>query len=134
MKVRQKLEKHFKDVQDVEFTIQEGKLFMLQTRNGKRTAAAALKFSMDMVKEKLIDWETAILRNPADQLDQLARPDLRSRRRQERPRPSPPVSLPVLALPPARSTSMRIVPSPPSKKVRRCFSSAMKPALKIFAA
>ncbi len=74
MKVRAILEKHFKDVQDVEFTIQEGKLFMLQTRNGKRTAMAALKFSMDMVKEKLIDWETAILRNPADQLDQLLAP------------------------------------------------------------
>ena len=75
MKVRAILEKHFKDVQDVEFTIQQGKLFMLQTRNGKRTAAAALKFSMDMVKEKLIDWETAILRNPADQLEQLLAPD-----------------------------------------------------------
>ncbi len=74
MKVRATLEKHFKDVQDVEFTVQSGKLFMLQTRNGKRTAAAALKFSMDMVKEKLIDWETAILRNPADQLDQLLAP------------------------------------------------------------
>jgi pyruvate,orthophosphate dikinase len=74
MKVRVILEKHFKDVQDVEFTVQEGKLFMLQTRNGKRTAAAALKFSMDMVKEKLIDWETAVLRNPADQLDQLLAP------------------------------------------------------------
>ncbi|MEY4570421.1 MAG: hypothetical protein RLZZ398_1860 [Verrucomicrobiota bacterium] len=74
MKVRSILEKHFKDVQDVEFTVQEGKLFMLQTRNGKRTAAAALKFSMDMVKEKLIDWETAVLRNPADQLDQLLAP------------------------------------------------------------
>jgi pyruvate,orthophosphate dikinase len=74
MKVRAILEKHFKDVQDVEFTIQEGKLFMLQTRNGKRTAAAALKFSMDMYKEKLIDWQTAVLRNPADQLDQLLAP------------------------------------------------------------
>ncbi len=74
MKVRATLEKHFKDVQDVEFTVQEGKLFMLQTRNGKRTAAAALKFAADMVKEKLIDWETAVLRNPADQLDQLLAP------------------------------------------------------------
>ena len=74
LKVRSILEKHFKDVQDVEFTIQQGKLFMLQTRNGKRTAAAALKFSIDMVKEKLIDWETAVLRNPADQLDQLLAP------------------------------------------------------------
>src|SRR4051794_1630015 len=73
-KVRAILEKHFKDVQDIEFTIQEGKLFMLQTRNGKRTAAAALKFSMDMYKEKLIDWQTAVMRNPADQLDQLLAP------------------------------------------------------------
>jgi pyruvate, orthophosphate dikinase len=74
LEVRQTLEKHFKDVQDIEFTVQEGKLFMLQTRNGKRTAMAALKFSMDMVKEKLIDAETAVLRNPADQLDQLLAP------------------------------------------------------------
>jgi pyruvate,orthophosphate dikinase len=74
MQVRQTLEKHFKDVQDIEFTVQEGKLYMLQTRNGKRTAAAALKFAADMVKEKLIDWETAIMRNPADQLEQLLAP------------------------------------------------------------
>src|SRR5687767_366876 len=74
LQVRATLEKHFKDVQDVEFTIQEGKLFMLQTRNGKRTAMAALKFSMDMVKEKLINWETAIQRNPADQLEQVLAP------------------------------------------------------------
>ncbi|EDY84247.1 pyruvate, phosphate dikinase [Verrucomicrobiia bacterium DG1235] len=74
LRVRKKLEKHFKDVQDVEFTVQEGKLYMLQTRNGKRTAAAALKFSIDMVKERLINWETAVLRNPADQLDQLLAP------------------------------------------------------------
>src|SRR6188472_3186289 len=74
LKVRARLEKHFKDVQDVEFTIQDRKLFMLQTRNGKRTAAAALKFSMDMFREKLIDWKTAVMRNPADQLDQLLAP------------------------------------------------------------
>src|SRR4029450_8890942 len=74
LKVRAILEKHFKDVQDIEFTIQEGRLFMLQTRNGKRTAMAALKFSMDMVKENLIDWEPAFLRNPADQLEQVLAP------------------------------------------------------------
>ena len=72
--IRATLEKHFKDVQDFEFTIQDGKVYMLQTRNGKRTAAAALKISMDLVKEKLIDAETAVLRNPADQLDQLLAP------------------------------------------------------------
>src|SRR5471032_587432 len=74
LEVRKTLEKHFKDVQDIEFTVQEGKLFMLQTRNGKRTAAAGLKFAADMVKEKLIDWETAVMRNPADQLEQLLAP------------------------------------------------------------
>ena len=72
--IRATLEKHFKDVQDFEFTIQDGKVFMLQTRNGKRTAMAALKFSMDMVTEKLIDWKTAIKRNPSEQLDQLLAP------------------------------------------------------------
>jgi pyruvate,orthophosphate dikinase len=72
--IRKTLETHFKDVQDFEFTIQDGKVFMLQTRNGKRTAFAALKFSMDMCQEKLIDWKTAIKRNPADQLDQLLAP------------------------------------------------------------
>ena len=74
MKVRRILENHFRDVQDVEFTIQDGKLFMLQTRNGKRTAAAALKFAADMVKEKLIDWETAVLRIPVDVFVDLLAP------------------------------------------------------------
>ena len=73
-RIRQILERHFKDVQDFEFTIEDGVVYMLQTRNGKRTAMAALKFSMDMYKEKLIDWKTAVMRNPADQLDQLLAP------------------------------------------------------------
>ncbi|MGB8354151.1 MAG: pyruvate, phosphate dikinase [Chthoniobacteraceae bacterium] len=73
-KVRLTLERHFKDVQDFEFTIQEGKLFMLQTRNGKRTGVAAVRFAVEMQKEGLIDWETAIMRVPADQLDQVLAP------------------------------------------------------------
>ena len=73
-RIRFTLEKHFKDVQDFEFTIEDDVVFMLQTRNGKRTAMAALKFSIDMEKERLIDWETAIMRNPADQLEQLLAP------------------------------------------------------------
>jgi pyruvate, orthophosphate dikinase len=72
--VRQRLESHFKDVQDFEFTIQEGKLFMLQTRNGKRTGLAAVRFAIEMEQEKLIDWKTAIRRVPADQLDQVLAP------------------------------------------------------------
>ncbi len=73
-KVRLTLERHFKDVQDFEFTIQDNKLFMLQTRNGKRTGVAAVRFAVEMVKEKLIDWKTAINRVPADQLDQVLAP------------------------------------------------------------
>jgi pyruvate,orthophosphate dikinase len=73
-KVRATLEKHFKDVQDFEFTIQDGKLFMLQTRNGKRTGFAAVRFAVEMEKEKLIDWKTAVMRVPADQLDQILAP------------------------------------------------------------
>src|SRR5687767_2092861 len=73
-RIRQTLEKHFKDVQDFEFTIEDGVVYMLQTRNGKRTAMAALKFSIDMEKERLIDWKTAVMRNPADQLEQLLAP------------------------------------------------------------
>jgi pyruvate, orthophosphate dikinase len=72
--IRATLEKHFKDVQDFEFTIQEGKVFMLQTRNGKRTGLAAVRFAIEMEKEKLIDWKTAIRRVPADQLDQVLAP------------------------------------------------------------
>ena len=72
--IRQTLERHFKDVQDFEFTIQEGKVFMLQTRNGKRTGLAAVRFAIEMEKEKLIDWKTAIRRVPADQLDQVLAP------------------------------------------------------------
>ncbi len=73
-RIRKVLESHFKDVQDFEFTIQDGKVFMLQTRNGKRTGVAAVKFACDMVHEKLIDWKTAINRVPADQLDQVLAP------------------------------------------------------------
>src|SRR5438552_1813491 len=73
-RIRHVLEAHFKDVQDFEFTIQDGKVFMLQTRNGKRTGVAAVKFACDMVREKLIEWKTAITRVPADQLDQVLAP------------------------------------------------------------
>jgi pyruvate,orthophosphate dikinase len=57
-----KLERHYKDMQDVEFTIERGKLWMLQTRNGKRTAKSAVKIAVDMAKERLITREQAILR------------------------------------------------------------------------
>ena len=68
------LEKHFLDVQDFEFTIEEEKVFMLQTRNGKRTGLAAVRIACEMVNEKLITWKEAIKRIPADDLDQLLAP------------------------------------------------------------
>ena len=70
------LENHYKDMQDIEFTVQQGKLWMLQTRNGKRTAKAALKMAVEMVSEGLIDEETAILRVDPMALDQLLHPTL----------------------------------------------------------
>jgi len=70
------LEAHYREMQDVEFTVQDGKLFMLQTRTGKRTAEAALKIAVDMVAEKLIDKETAIARIDPSALDQLLHPTL----------------------------------------------------------
>ncbi len=66
-----KLEKHYKDMQDLEFTVERGKLWMLQTRNGKRTGPAAVKIAVDMVREGLIDEKAALLRIPAGDLDQL---------------------------------------------------------------
>ena len=74
LKIKTKLEKHYRDVQDIEFTIEKGKLYMLQTRNGKRTGAAAVKIACDMVKEKLITEKTAVLRIPAGDLIQLLLP------------------------------------------------------------
>ena len=74
LNVKKLLEARYKDVQDFEFTIEKGKLYMLQTRNGKRTAAAAVKIAVDMVKEKLIDEKTAILRVEPASLDQLLHP------------------------------------------------------------
>ncbi|MEE9307546.1 MAG: pyruvate, phosphate dikinase [Spirochaetia bacterium] len=72
--VRLRLEKHYKDMQDMEFTIQQGKLFLLQTRTGKRTGLAAVKSAVDMVKEKMITKERAVMRVSPDQLDQLLHP------------------------------------------------------------
>ena len=71
-----RLERHYRDMQDVEFTVQEGKLFMLQTRAGKRTAEAALKAAIDMVREGLIDKNTAVTRVEPESLNQLLHPTL----------------------------------------------------------
>ena len=74
MGIKDQLEKHYRDVQDIEFTIENNTLFMLQTRNGKRTGAAAVKIACDMVKEKLITEQEAVIRIPAGDLTQLLLP------------------------------------------------------------
>ncbi len=73
-KIADTLEGHYRDMQDMEFTVEDRKLFMLQTRNGKRTAAAAVKVAVDLVKEGLIDKETAVMRVEPDQINQLLHP------------------------------------------------------------
>ncbi len=74
--VRSRLETHYSDMQDIEFTVQRGKLYMLQTRNGKRTAKAALRIAVDMVREGLIDKKEAVARIVPSSLDQLLHPTL----------------------------------------------------------
>ena len=75
LKFADRLEKHYKEMQDMEFTIEHGKLYMLQTRNGKRTAQAALKIAVDLVAEGMIDEKEAVLRVEPDQLNQLLHPN-----------------------------------------------------------
>jgi pyruvate,orthophosphate dikinase len=74
LETQDKLEKHYAEMQDLEFTVERGKLFLLQTRTGKRTSAAAVRIARDMVREKLIDKHEAVRRVPAAQLDQLLHP------------------------------------------------------------
>ncbi|MBU9888482.1 MAG: pyruvate, phosphate dikinase [Candidatus Omnitrophica bacterium] len=81
--LRLKLEKHYRDMQDIEFTIQEGKLYILQTRNGKRTAAAAVRIAVELVKEKKLTRSDAILRVDPKQLDQLLHPTFDPKQKKE---------------------------------------------------
>ena len=76
VKIYQKLEAHYRDMQDIEFTIQKNKLYMLQCRNGKRTATAAVRIAVEMVREKLITTREAVMRVNPDQIDQLLHPTL----------------------------------------------------------
>ncbi|MCW9050487.1 MAG: pyruvate, phosphate dikinase, partial [Deltaproteobacteria bacterium] len=76
VEIREILEQHYKDMQDIEFTIEKGKLYMLQTRTGKRTAHAAIRIAVDMVNQGLISKKEAVLRVDPDQLDQLLHPSL----------------------------------------------------------
>ncbi len=74
LETKARLERHYRDMQDIEFTVESGKLFLLQTRNGKRTAAAAIRIAEEMVTEGLIEHSEAVMRVPPEQLDQLLHP------------------------------------------------------------
>jgi len=110
--IRHKLEQHYRDMQDMEFTIQGNKLWMLQTRNGKRTARAALKIAIDLCNEGLITREEAILRVDPEQLNHLLHP----------------------TLPPARGYSVPRMSSTHTNTATKSFSYESKPAPKISAA
>ena len=126
--VRRTLEDHYRDMQDIEFTVQRGKLWMLQTRSGKRTAQAALKIAVALVNEGGIGHEEAVRRIEPTSLDQLCiRPSTRrlkraSSRAGSRLRPAPPR---------ARSCSRPTRPSRSPCVARRLFWSASRRALKI---
>ena len=107
-RIGQQLEKHYRDVQDLEFTIERGRLYMLQTRSAKRTAAAAVKIAVDMVAEGLITKEEAVARIEPAHVDQLLRdqfdPDARAERASASPRASTPHRVRPWAGPSSRPT------------------------------
>ena len=114
METIQSLEEHYRDMQDIEFTVEQGKLYLLQTRGAKRTAAAALRAAVEMVDEGLIAREEAVARIDPGQLDQLLHPmlDPNARATTSRARGS----TRRRGLPPARSCS---TPTPPPSAARR---------------
>ncbi len=134
LEIKDTLENHYSDVQDIEFTIEKGTLFMLQTRNGKRTGAAAVKIACDMVKEKLIDEKTAVLRIPAGDLTQLLLPSFVPAAKQQAKKDRQPAHASGCqrrrALRSASWRSRRPKPSIARLPAKRCCSSARKPIRK----
>ncbi len=127
MGIREKLETHYKEMQDIEFTVQDGTLYMLQTRTGKRTGTAAVRIAVEMVKEGLIDETTAVKRVNPDSLNHLLLPQLDPKAK------SKPVAQGIAASPArprARSSSRPRKPSstPRSTRTNRSCWSARKPA------
>ena len=126
VKVADKLEKHFRDMQDMEYTIERGKLYMLQTRNGKRTAAAALKIAVDLVAEGMRTEEEAVMMVEPSILDALLHPQFDPKGSRP-PSPSPRACPPRRAPPADKFTSPQTKPSPPPRTARRCCSSGLRP-------
>ena len=121
-----RLEAYYRDMQDMEFTIEDGHLFMLQTRNGKRTAQAALQIACDLVDEKVITEKEAVLRVEPKQLDTLLHPQFDSKALESSARVWQPAPVP----PAARSCSPRRTPPLGMSAARRSFWSVWRPARK----
>jgi pyruvate,orthophosphate dikinase len=115
-----KLEYHYRDMQDMEFTIEDGKLFMLQTRNGKRTAAAALKIACDLVDEGMISEKEAVCMIEPKSLDALLHPQFDQAALKKAQGARPPAWPPPPAPPAARSRSCWSAWRPPRRTSRAC--------------
>ncbi len=131
LKVADRLEQHYRDMQDLEFTIERGKLWMLQTRSGKRTAKAALKMAVEMAGEGLITQEEAVLRVDPAALDQLLHPTIDPRAERQVIGQGLPASPGPRRV---KSSSRRKTPNRQNRKAARSFSFASKPARKTFTA
>jgi len=129
LEIAHKLEAHYKDVQDVEFTIERGKLWMLQTRNGKRTGMAAVRIAVDLVEEGVIDKKTALGRVKPEMLNQFLFPIVDGKTAAVTPN-WPLAWQPALAQPAARSALTRIVLQSGPKRAKRSFWCVPKPLLK----
>ena len=128
--IANKLENHYRDMQDMEFTIENGKLFMLQTRNGKRTAAAALKMAVDLVDEGMLSEDEAVLKVEPKQLDALLHPNF-DRQPSRLPRRSPKACPPAPVPPRAVSISPRPLPPRPARQARPSSWCVRKPRRRI---
>ena len=125
--ISSRLEKHYGDMQDMEFTIENGKLYMLQTRNGKRTAQAALKVAVDLVDEGVCTKEQAVMKVEPKQLDALLHPTFNPKKRSRLLLRSPPACRHLPALPAARSTSPLTLLQRHTRPASRSFWSVRRP-------
>ena len=131
--IAHRLEDHYKDMQDMEFTIQDGKLWMLQTRNGKRTGAAMVKIAMDLLREGEIDEKTVLMRMEPQKLDELLHPVF-DKAALKAPKSQPRVCLLRPAPLPVRWCSPPRKPNCGLKRRKKLFWCVSRPLPRIFAA
>lgn len=131
LQTARQLESHYHDMQELEFTIERGKLWMLQTRRGKRTGKAATRIAIDLVNEGVVSRKEALMRVSPEQLEQLLHPVVDPA---ARPRRSPPACRPRRGRRPAKSSSTPVKPKLSARRGRKSSSSATKPTPTTFMA